>query len=179
MKLIGYLLIAAAFLIATLVAVQQVLEVNWMWFVPFVVVGFVGVVVVRKASHAETRAEDKVAANIGVVHSSLEQVVQKVAQLNADKANINTYDMRLRIDDTVLTHLDDFVAVRESIGHKYGLQEYADVMSSYAAGERYLNRVWSASADGYIDEVNAFMDRAEAQFKDAFEHLKQLEASHH
>ena len=178
MKTIGFLMITAGFLLATLVAVQEARPVSWTWYVPMLAIGVIGVFVVRKATHAETQAEDKVAENIGTVHSSLEQVVAKVTKLNAEKANINPYDMRHRIDDEVLSHLDDFVAAREAIGHKYGLQQYADVMSSYAAGERYLNRVWSSSADGYIDEVNTFMDRAEVQFKEAFEHLKQLEAAH-
>ena len=37
--------------------------------------------------------------------------------------------------------------------HVFGMQNYADVMSNFAAGERYINRVWSASTDGYVDEV--------------------------
>jgi hypothetical protein len=51
-------------------------------------------------------------------------------------------------------------------------------MSHFAAGERYLNRVWSASADGYVDEVNAYMVKAEEQFSEAFDQLKKLEAAH-
>jgi len=50
-------------------------------------------------------------------------------------------------------------------------------MSCFAAGERYLNRVWSASADGYIDEVNAYLDKAQAQFADSLEKIRQLKAN--
>ena len=35
----------------------------------------------------------------------------------------------------------------------FGMTAYAEVMSRFAAGERLLNRAWSASADGYLDEV--------------------------
>jgi len=56
----------------------------------------------------------------------------------------------------------------------HGLQAYADVMSSFAAGERYLNRVWSASADGYIDEVNAYMEKAQAQFVESLAKIRDL-----
>jgi hypothetical protein len=33
-------------------------------------------------------------------------------------------------------------------------------MSAFLAGEHYLNRVWSASADGYVDQVNEYIGRA-------------------
>ena len=41
---------------------------------------------------------------------------------------------------------------------------YGEVMTDFAAAERYLNRVWSASADGYIDEVNEYLEKASNQF---------------
>ncbi len=63
---------------------------------------------------------------------------------------------------------------RESIAHRYGLAAYGEVMSSFAAGERYLNRVWSASADGYIDEVNTYLDKAQAQFVESLEKIRQF-----
>ena len=51
--------------------------------------------------------------------------------------------------------------------HIFGLQSYADVMSAFAAGERYINKVWSASTDGYVDEVHNYLDRATQQFREA------------
>jgi hypothetical protein len=50
-------------------------------------------------------------------------------------------------------------------------------MSSFAAGERYLNRVWSASADGYIDEVSAYIDKAREQFVESLEKVRQLKVA--
>ena len=68
--------------------------------------------------------------------------------------------------------LTRFVDARESIAHVYGLAAYGDVMSSFAAGERYLNRVWSASADGYIDEVNTYIEKAREQFTDCLSKIQ-------
>jgi hypothetical protein len=51
-------------------------------------------------------------------------------------------------------------------------------MSNFAAGERYINRVWSASTDGYVDEVNLYLDRALRQFREAHEHYHGLWAEH-
>lgn len=178
MKRNGYLLIAAAFLAASLVAVLQPLTIDWLWFIPVLLVGFAGVAMVRTGTRQHEQHADTISTNITAIHQSLESVVKKVTQLNLEKANINTYDMRHRLDELLVDDLDTFVDARETIGHKYGLQHYADVMSHFAAGERYLNRVWSASSDGYIDEVNAYMVKAEEQFSDAFEQLKKLEAAH-
>ena len=54
----------------------------------------------------------------------------------------------------------------ESIAIAFGLPLYASVMSHFAAGERYLNRVWSCSVDGYIDEAHAYISRAREQFEE-------------
>jgi hypothetical protein len=56
--------------------------------------------------------------------------------------------------------------------HLFGLQNYADVMSSFAAGERYINRVWSASVDGYDKEAETCLDKAARQFADARSQLE-------
>jgi hypothetical protein len=63
--------------------------------------------------------------------------------------------------------LNDFANARESMKHIFGLQNYADVMGAFAAGERYINRVWSASTDGYVDEVHSYLDRATRQIREA------------
>ena len=61
---------------------------------------------------------------------------------------------------------------RESLAHVHSLQVYADVMSHFSSGERYLNRVWSASADGYDGEARRYLGKAEAQFRAASQQLK-------
>jgi hypothetical protein len=50
-------------------------------------------------------------------------------------------------------------------------------MSHFATGERYLNRCWSASTDGYIEEVHTYIGRAREQFQQALELLRGLEMS--
>ncbi len=79
--------------------------------------------------------------------------------------------MRFRIDELFTEDLDIFVEARQSIAHIYGLSAYGDVMSSFVAGERYLNRVWSASADGYIDEVNTYIEKACEQFTECLDKI--------
>ena len=49
----------------------------------------------------------------------------------------------------------------------FGLQKFADIMPSFTAGERYLNRIWSASTDGYMDEMLLYVENSLHQFHDA------------
>ena len=39
--------------------------------------------------------------------------------------------------------------------------------------ERYINRVWSASADGYDGEADTYLEKAAVQFADAQQQLQQ------
>jgi hypothetical protein len=47
-------------------------------------------------------------------------------------------------------------------------------MNEFAAGERYLNRVWSASVDCYIDDVHEYLGRAKEQFINTRDVLSKL-----
>jgi hypothetical protein len=178
MKRIGFVLITIGFLAAAYATVTHETDVNWGLFLPMVSVAAVGVALVRIGVRQHAVHADTLAANITDIDASLSRIAETVAMLNREKGDINTYDMRHKIDELLLDDLNTFVDARETLATKYGLDEYADVMSHFAAGERYLNRVWSCSADGYIDEVHAYIARAEEQFNDTLERFKRLQASH-
>ena len=55
---------------------------------------------------------------------------------------------------------------------RFGLQTYANVMSAFAASERLINRTWSASADGYVDEVRTCLALAEDEMRSAQTQLR-------
>jgi hypothetical protein len=176
MKLFGFLLVTVGFIAAALATVVDETAVNWLWYVPALIVGAVGVAAIRINDARQSKTEHHVAARIETVENSLEKIATNVKSLNAEKHSINTYDMRHRIDELFIDDLELFVDARESIFHRYGLAAYGDVMSSFAAGERYLNRVWSASADGYIDEVNTYLDKAEEQFNESLDKIRQFKS---
>ncbi|MCB0303895.1 MAG: hypothetical protein KDI38_08950 [Calditrichaeota bacterium] len=174
MTKIGYILIAVGFLYGAYLTSLDPQLVQWGRFLPTLLMGFVGVALVRMGTKQESQAEHKIAENIGAIEKSIANIVAKTTQLDADKNKIHTYDMRHKVDKMLIDDLNAFVDARETIGHVYGLQAYADVMSHYAAGERYLNRVWSASADGYIDEVNEYIAKAADQFRQTQDLLNSL-----
>ena len=170
-------MITIGFLAGALAAVVDKEAVEWGYFAGGLALGVAGVAVVRTGHRQETTAEGKLAANIETVETALGSIVANITRLNEEKESIDTYDVRHKVDELFVEDVGRFVGARESIGHLYGLSAYGDVMSSFAAGERYLNRVWSASADGYIDEVNTYIDKAREQFVDSLERIRQLKAA--
>ena len=50
-------------------------------------------------------------------------------------------------------------------------------MNRFAAGERSLNRVWSATTDGYVDETSDYLERAVGYFDDALETFRTIKAT--
>ena len=174
MKKAGYLMIVIGFIAGALLSVVDELEVQWSYFVCALIVGAIGVVLVQSGKRQHTKSEEKLTSNIQNIQASLSRIAENITQLNTAKGSINTYDMRGRIDELFGDDLAVFVQARESISHLYGLQAYADIMSYFASGERYLNRIWSASADGYIDEVNIYLDKAQQQFADALAKVRRL-----
>ncbi len=174
MRKLGLSLITVSFLIGSYLTVLHEWEVNWSTFIPVIIVGLTGVALVQISERKHAQEEDLVEENIQSIEVSLATIVEDAKRLNREKKEIPIYDLHEHIDDTFIEDLNNFVDRRESIGHAYSLQDYADVMSHYAAGERYLNRVWSTSVDGYIDEAHTFLGKAEEQFTQAYERLRAL-----
>ena len=176
MKFIGYILLTVGFLAGSYYAVELRSGVPVAPFLVGLVMGVAGVGVLRTARRQEATSEERIRANLAALDRSLVSVVDKVRALEADKAEIDVYELRHIIDREFPDDLDEFVQARYSLVHSFGLQQFADVMNPFAAGERYLNRVWSASTDGYIDEAHEYVDKAREQFELALEILRGLEA---
>lgn len=172
MKSLGYILISLGFLVGSYFSVIDTEQVEWSMVVPGLLVGLLGVALIQVSIRGQSTAIETVRTNIEKLEESLARIVDKITILDTDKESINVYDVHDRIDDDFMSDLDVFVDNRESIGHAFGLQSYADVMTHFATAERYLNRCWSASSDGYVDEVNKYLSRAKDQFTQALELLR-------
>jgi len=172
MKTIGFLLISTGFLAGALIAVVHEEQVNWLYFILAITVGFAGVLVVRLCQRQHIGGEDKLASNMSEITSTLQRIVDGVSRLNTGKNSIDTCDMRHQIDEQITGDIGAFAESRQTIAAACGLAAYADIMSHFAAGERYLNRVWSASADGYVDEVNTYLEKSLRQFTQALDLMK-------
>jgi len=172
MKHIGFLLLAGGFVVAAYATALDAVATNWNLFVPAALAGMAGVFAIKRHARGEARSEHVLTANRAELNESLGNIVSNLAQLNEAGDSISTENLRAEVDDRLREDLRRFADARESLVHLFGLQAYANVMSDFAAGERYVNRVWSASADGYDGEARRFLGKAEAQFRAASQQLK-------
>lgn len=165
MKSVGYVLLIGGFLAAAFTTALDVQAVRWLPFAVGAVAAAAGVIALKRAASGRARSADVLETNRGELIESIDHVVRGTEALR-DDPSLASAALRAAIDDKLRNDLRRFADARESMVHLYGLQTYADIMSSFAAGERYINRVWSASADGYGEEAAAYLERAAAQFAD-------------
>jgi len=171
-KIIGYLLLTIAFLSGAFIAILDSRLINWSLMIPALLVGIVGMVLIKRARGAEAKQSTRVESDLVTMRAALASIAENLAEMNA--SDLPVYDARFEIDHKLRQQLIDFAESRESMIHAFGIQNFAEVMSGFAAGERYVNRVWSASTDGYIDEVRKYLRRALEQFNEALGHFDDL-----
>jgi hypothetical protein len=166
MKNLGYFLLVAGFLAGAYATSLDVQNVNWTLFGIAAVAAVGGLIVFKRQASAHARSETVLETNRGELLESIDNIGRDLAAIVADGEKTGA-SLREAIDLRLRADLRRFAEARESMVHLFGLQTYADIMSSFAAGERYINRVWSASADGYDGEAATYLEKAVEQFADA------------
>ncbi len=166
MKTIGFVLLVAGFLAGAYATALDVDLVNWSLFVTAAVAAVVGILLVKRADSAHAQSETVLETNKSELRESLDNVVRDLQRLAEAEAHSGEA-LRAEIDSRLREDLRRFADARESMVHLYGLQTYADIMSSFAAGERYINRVWSSSVYGYDKEAHTYLQKAANQFAEA------------
>ena len=172
MKNIGFILLVVGFLAGAYATALDVQNVNWMLFAGAAVVAIAGLIISKSQASAHARSDEVLEVNRSELRESLQNVVRDLGEIVTDGA-MKGADLRDRIDLKLRDDLRRFAEARSSMVHLFGLQTYADIMSSFAAGERYINRVWSASADGYDEEAATYLQKAAKQFAEAQRQLQQ------
>lgn len=171
MNKIGYLLLAGGFLVGAYSTALDIDATNWMLFLPAAIVAIAGVIMIKKEASGVATSESVLTANRNELTESLKNLVRNLDQIVSAGDTISTDSIRTEIDERLREDLRRFADARQSLVHLFNLQTYADIMSEFAAGERYVNRVWSASADGYNGEARKYLDKAAGQFRAASKRL--------
>jgi hypothetical protein len=170
MKKIAYLMICAGFLFGAYTTALDTRNVDWLLFGIAAAAAVIGLILAKRVDRAEATSGDLLETNRNELNESIANVVRDLKQMT-DGTAARGEELRDWIDEKLRPDLRRFVDARESMVHLYGLQTYADIMSEFAAGERYVNRVWSSSADGYDGEAETYLHRAAEQFADAQQQL--------
>lgn len=170
MKVLGFTLLIVGFLAAAYATALDIRATDWILFTPAALVGLAGVVLVKREASGAAQTVEVLVGNRAVLAASLDNIVRELDAIAKDTAT-PAGSLRHEIDRRLRDDLRRFADARESMVHLFGLQAYADIMSDFAAGERYVNRVWSASADGYGEEARRYVKRAATRFHTARERL--------
>lgn len=163
MKKLAYLLICGGFLAGAFATALDEHNVDWWFFGIAAAVALAGVVLSKRMDSAAARSGELLEANRSELAESIASLARELEAMADDTADAGEA-LRDRIDERLRPDLRRFAEARGSMVHLYGLQTYADIMSEFAAGERYVNRVWSASADGYAGEARTYLRKAADQF---------------
>ena len=172
MKATGYVLLVLGFLMGAFATSLDVEVVNWRLFGLAALAAVAGVLMVKRAAAAHATSDAVLELNRGELRESIDNIVRDIGAISADKTAKGA-GLREVIDQRLRNDLRRFADARESMVHLFGLQTYADIMSHFAAGERYVNRVWSSSADGYDVEAARYLGKAEERFADAQRQLNE------
>ena len=175
MKKIAFALLVGGFLYGAYVAALDETAVDWTLFAIASIAAVAGVLLAKKADAAAARSGEVLATNRNELNESLGNLCHRLNEMTSREPDTGE-TLRAWIDSNLRNDLRRFAEARESMVHLYGLQAYADIMSEFAAGERYVNRVWSAAADDYDQEANNYLERASEQFRHAQSRLEEAAA---
>ncbi|MCF7708201.1 MAG: hypothetical protein K9N52_04805 [Verrucomicrobia bacterium] len=176
-KIIGFVLVVIGFLGGALFSVKETEGVVWQYYILSMIVGVSGLVMIRLAYRSEALASETVDVNMSTLVDTLSKVVKHLSELIQRRDSLNINALPDELDKLFPDDLMSFADARKTLAHLHGLQAYAEVMSPFAAGERYLNRVWSAASDGYAEEAKTYLERAHAQFVDALNKIDAMSGS--
>lgn len=135
--------------------------IDWLPYVLFLILGSGGIVLLRmaQATHRNQASQSQVD-----VQSVVEQLVKCATTLDQSLAQrldrLTCEEVLEIIDNQMAPLMAQFADQRQVLRSHLGTAIYAAVMTEFASGERYMNRAWSAAADGYVDEVVASVRHA-------------------
>ena len=168
MKNLGGILLTIGFLSGAYFSVSQATSVPWVLYgisAFLMLMGMIALHAARKNELEQAGAQQE--ADIDVLRACLASLTEKVRGFEARSTDEDQLQVYTRIDEELMEDINTFVEARESMIPRLGMQRYADVMSPFANAERLLNRAWSASADGYVDEVRLCIGSARSELEKA------------
>lgn len=167
MKRVARLLLAGGFLGAAFFAVSERGFVDWRWYGACGVLSLIGLVLTHLAARGAARDSARLSSDVDVMHAGLTRLCEHIEGLWQVRDDADPYSVHGRIDAELREDLSLVADARQALIPRFGLERYAEVMTRFAGAERYLNRAWSASVDGYVDEVWRSVEIARAQMQRA------------
>jgi hypothetical protein len=180
----GHLLLWGGFLCGAFLTVRSTeapdspwSTICWPAYCVALLVAVAGVFLLRSTKRTARLGSEKHVDDVEEMAAALERLLQQLQDWQTEQGKLSVHDAHRQIDNRLTDDLALFSELRESLIDAFGLQQYARIMTEFALAERAINRMWSASADGYVDEVNSCLKRAGAHLEAAIERLKAARSS--
>jgi hypothetical protein len=177
----GHVLLWIGFLGGALLAVRNSeipgrpwATISWPAYLLALAVAMSGVVILRATRRSARADSEKSTGDVAEMAAILLRLRAQLQRWQTADDRLPVYEFHGQIDERLSDDLARFAELRESLIDALGLADFAAVMTEFALAERTINRLWSASADGYLDEVDACLLRAEAHLDLA---ISQLDAA--
>jgi hypothetical protein len=132
-----------------------------------------GIVIQRRGQGSRVSSPDS-GGTFQQACAALERLQTATTQLESTLDQCDLESLHQALEEIVSGPIADFVENRTAISDRHGLGNYAAVMGPFATAERYLNRAWSASVDGYWHEAAEYVRRASrplAEARAVLEHI--------
>ncbi len=97
----------------------------------------------------------------------LSQLIPTLKDLESRIDSMDPAEIESAIDEVTSGYVTPFVEGRQTLIDQLGLKSGADLLVTSAAGERMLNRTWSAAADGHLIEARSSFREATQAFDEA------------
>ncbi|MEZ4469278.1 MAG: hypothetical protein R3F60_00465 [bacterium] len=140
---------------------------SWPIFAVGFAVALIGVVLwrIERAAHRKAAASEE-----GGENDPFRLLQGLLAPAQAFAGEIDQLDGKAicaGVDELLDTWIHPLGEARQRVVDRLGMNDGAEVLVTLAYGERILNRVWSAAADGHLTEARSVLPDALHAFQDA------------
>ncbi|MDP6946482.1 MAG: hypothetical protein QF464_20200 [Myxococcota bacterium] len=168
----GFILFVIGIIVAILGSAKVPAEVGgwpdtWGVFLAGGGIALVGLALWRRHTQQQAKAQSAAVESANDPFKLLQGLADPMETLKTDLETLDTDELTARVDALLNQFVLPFAQVRQVVLDRLGMEKGAEILVVVAFGERLLNRVWTAAADGHLPEAQACFPEAHEAFIEA------------
>jgi hypothetical protein len=173
MKVIAWILLMLGLVVSSLAAsrIDDHLGVLALLIDPFFLLGIgsIAISIVLNRLSVSTKTKTDPSENFVFVNAkkNIEEVLNALSSIAQNRDALPLAHVVQQVDTLLKNQVFDIVESRISIIQISGYGPYAEFMSDFAVGERFISRSWSAGVDKYKEESFNYVEKAIPFFEKA------------
>jgi len=140
---------------------------TWAFFLVGVAVASVGLVLWHRKTRQQAKELSASVESSNDPFVLLDAIAGPLETLKEEIDTLDTETLTARVDELLNEFVLPFAQVRQVLVDRLGMEKGAETLVIVAFGERLLNRVWTAAADGHLPEARACFPEAYDAFAEA------------